>query len=233
MSNMPTSTAGEKIKKMSVSPERAGQELIDACNDMSSAGLVAGTWGNASIRYAGDMIITPSGMPYHTLTYTDLVTMDLSGDIKSGNRRPSTEAPLHLEVYRQRTGVNAVMHTHSIYASALAVARVDLPAILEEQAQLVGGEVKVAEYAPAGSVELARSASLALGQGGAVLLANHGLVGVGQNIREALLVCQIVEKACQIYILSRTIGSPYYLDNEEVTLLRNTFKQNYGQTKKV
>lgn len=229
MSNTPTSTAGEKNKNMSESPEKVGQELIDACNDMSGAGLVAGTWGNASIRYESNIIITPSGMPYHTLTCSDLVTMDLSGAIKSGSRRPSTESPLHLEIYRQRLDVKAIMHTHSIYACALAVARVDLPAILEEQTQLVGGEVTVAEYAPAGSEELARFAALALGQRGAVLLANHGLVGVGRDISEALLVCQIVEKACQIYILSRTIGSPYCLDNEEVILLRNTFMQNYGQ----
>jgi len=219
---------------MSESLERASKELIKACIDMAGAGLVTGTWGNASIRISEDvMIITPSGMPYHSLAVSDVVTMDLSGHVRKGYRRPSTEFPLHLEIYRRRPDVHAVMHTHSVYACVLAAARVDLPPLLEEQAQLVGGRVPVAEYAPAGSEDLARAVSRALGPGGAVLLANHGLVGVGKDIREALLVCEIVEKASQIYILSHSLGSPVILGESEVASLRKTFLTSYGQKKEV
>ncbi len=219
---MRTLTAGEMNNK-------AGLELIAACNDMIGSGLVAGTWGNASMRVADGLIITPSGMPYDSLNVQDIVLLNNSGNVKSGFRRPSTEAPLHLEIYRNRPDVHAIMHTHSIYASALAVSRINLPVILEEQAQLVGGEVPVSEYAPAGSEELACSASQTLGDCGAVLLANHGLVGVGKDIREALLICQIVEKACRVYIMSLSVGSPFCLDEKDVSSLRSAFLQSYGQ----
>lgn len=215
---------------MSGTLEQVSKELIKACNDMAGAGLVAGTWGNASVRLSSDVvIITPSGMPYDSLDPSDMVAMDLSGHVVQGHRRPSTEFPLHLEIYRRRPDVHAIMHTHSVYACALAAARADLPPVLEEQAQLLGGRVPVAEYAPAGTEELARAASRALGRGGAVLLANHGLVGVGRDIREALLVCRIVEKACQVYILSRSVGSPAILGEKEVAFLRKAFLTNYGQ----
>lgn len=211
--------------------EQASKELIKACNDMAEAGLVAGTWGNASVRIPGEdiVIITPSGMAYDSLAVSDMVAMDMSGDITAGERRPSTEYPLHLEIYRSRPDVHAIMHTHSVYACVLAVARADLPPIMEEQAQLVGGRVPVADYAPAGSEDLAHAASRALGTGGAVLLANHGLVGVGKTIQEAFLSCQIVEKASQIYILSLNVGQPFILSECEVSSLRNAFLTGYGQ----
>jgi len=193
---------------------------------------VAGTWGNASIRVADGMIITPSGMPYDSLNVSDMVLLDSSGSVKSGFRSPSTESPLHLEIYRNRPDVHAIMHTHSIYACALAVSRINLPVILEEQAQLVGGKVPVTDYAPAGSQELASAASQTLGAGGAVLLANHGLVGVGKDIGEALLVCQIAEKACRVYIMSLSVGTPFCLDDKDVFSLRQAFSKGYGQNMK-
>lgn len=190
---------------------------------------MAGTWGNASIRVADGMIVTPSGMPYDSLNVSDIVLLDMSGRVKLGFRSPSTESPLHLEIYRNRPDVHAIMHTHSIYACALAVSRINLPVILEEQAQLVGGKVPVTDYAPAGSQELARAASQTLGEGGAVLLANHGLVGVGKDIKEALLVCQIAEKACHVYIMSQSVGTPFCLDDKDVFSLRQAFSKGYGQ----
>lgn len=223
----------KKGDKMQQIYEQMSRDVIDAGRDMAAAGLVAGTWGNISVRVPGGdlVLITPSGMPYHSLAVSDLVTVDLSGAPRAGHRRPSTELPLHLEIYRARPDVQAIMHTHSRYACALAVARLDLPPILEEQAQLAGGRVAVASYAPAGSEALAHHAVQALGSRNAVLLANHGLVGVGGNIQEAFLVCQIIEKACQIYILSRGLGQAHVLSNSEVRALQENFRAGYGQRK--
>lgn len=214
-------------------PEKAGAELIAACRAMAEAGLVTGTWGNASLRREDVMVITPSGMPYDQLQVPDLVAVELwGGGAIRGERRPSTELALHLEIYRQRPDIGAVMHTHSVYACAMAVARVELPPVLEEQVQLVGKKVPVAAYAPAGSEELARSAASALGDGKAVFLANHGLVGVGRDIGEALLACQVVEKACRVYVCSHIIAKPVILDEAEADALHKAFLTGYGQPAK-
>ncbi|MCF8010682.1 MAG: class II aldolase/adducin family protein [Clostridiales bacterium] len=207
------------------------KEIVSACQQMASAGLVSGTWGNASSRLKDDkIIITPSGIPYNLLTPVDMTVLDISsGQVIEGKRRPSTEYTMHMEIYRQRQDVHAIMHTHSIYASTLAAARREIPPLLEEQAQLVGGKILTAEYAPAGTEDLAWNAVKALGNRNAVLLANHGLVGVGRDIKEAFLVCQVAEKACMVYLASKCLGDAVALSEEEVQALRNTFLTEYGQ----
>ncbi|MCL6635301.1 MAG: class II aldolase/adducin family protein, partial [Peptococcaceae bacterium] len=125
--------------------------------------------------------------------------------------------------------VGAIVHTHSIYASALAVLRRELPPILEETAQVAGGAVPCAAYARAGTPELAEQAAATLGQGNAVLLANHGVVGVGSHLKEALTVCQVVEKSAMVYLLAGSLGQPHILPPIEVAELRRIFTRHYGQ----
>jgi L-fuculose-phosphate aldolase len=168
-------------------------------------------------------------MPYHDLTADDLVMVDLEGKVVQGRRKPSSEINLHKAIYRERRDIQGIVHTHSLYASAFAVTRKPLPPISEEMAQILGGEVKVAPYAPAGTVELADAAVKALGDSAAVFLANHGLVGVGRTLGEAFLVCQIVEKGAQTYLLSQLMGKPYLLTDEDVSSLRKNYLESYGQ----
>lgn len=216
---------------ISVTAEKAKDLVLKTGTKMVGAGLVIGTWGNISQRVKKEnlVVITPSGMPYGCLKMVDIVVMDMEGRVVEGERRPSTEYLMHLEIYKRRWDLNAVVHTHSIYASSLAVAKEPIPPILEDMVQLVGGEVPVAEYARAGTKELARAAAEKIVRSNAVLLANHGVVGVGKNLEEALMVCLIVEKAAQIYILAKSIGHPYIIPKDEVAELREVFLGNYGQ----
>jgi L-fuculose-phosphate aldolase len=205
-------------------------EIVDTCRTMMSTGLVVGTWGNVSRRCSPESFqITPSGIPYHELQPGDIVDVDLQSGDCSGNMRPSTETPLHVAIYRRRPDVGAIVHTHSPYAAVFAVNRTEIPVLLEEMAQLVGGSVSVTPYAAPGSTDLAERAVDALQDRAAVLLANHGLVGVGRTLRDALTVCQVVEKSAQVFLWAKLSGSPHLLGVQEVQKLRQGFLRNYGQ----
>lgn len=212
--------------------ERAREQVAKVAALMASSGLVTGTWGNLSLRLPAEedlVVITPSGVPYDTIRERDMVVLNLAGELIEGVRRPSTEYRLHLGIYRFRDDIGAVMHTHSVYATALAVAGVPLPPILEDLVQVVGGGVPVARYARAGTEELARAAIDSLGRGNAVLLANHGVVGVGRDLEECFRVCQVVERAAQIFIMAQTIGRPAVLPPGEIAELRRFYIEEYGQ----
>ena len=157
--------------------------------------LVASTWGNISGRVGPNQIyITPSGMEYESLEVEDITLIDLNGNVLEGKRKPSSEFQLHCEIYKAREDVQGIVHTHSKCASAFAVVQKPIPPLIEDMVQVVGGEVSVAQYALPGTKELATNAVWALGSKGAVLLANHGVVGVGYNLQEAYKACLLVEK---------------------------------------
>lgn len=207
------------------------QQIVEIGKQLVSTGLVIGTWGNISCLEPKkkQVIITPSGMDYNNLTQEDLVTLDLSGRILTGNRKPSSEKELHLEIYKNRPDVEAIVHTHSNYATSIAVTRLDLPPMTEDMVQLLGGPVKTADYAAAGSRQLAINAVQALGDINAVLLANHGVVGVGKNLQEALNVCLMVEKGAQLLVNSKILGKPYFIPDEDIKGMREFFLTQYGQ----
>ena len=209
------------------------QAVIDAGRQMIERGLVAGTWGNISCRADRDnwIVITPSGRPYPELQTTDLVVVDLSGNILEGER-PSSETPLHLAIYQAHPEILAVVHTHSIYATACAVAGKAIPPSLEEMVQVVGGGVDVAQYALPGTAELAQNAVLAMGDKAAVLLANHGAVACGPSLAEALLVAELVEKAAQIHAIAGQLGGARSLSEEDILRMRRFYVENYSKLKR-
>lgn len=207
------------------------KKIIEVGRILINTGLVAGTWGNISAwdEDCGGYWITPSGMDYLTLKEDDLVFLDLENKILKGKRKPSSEYLLHREVYRVRSDVKGIVHTHSPYATAHAVSRAPLPAMVEDLAMLVGGNVEVADYYPAGTQELAQGAVEKLESRNAVLLANHGLVGIGKSVEEALKVCQVVEKGAQIHIMSRILGNPILLNEQDVADMAESYRSKYGQ----
>lgn len=216
---------------MSLLIEKAREQVARAGKEMLDAGLVTGSWGNISARVPKDdvLVITPSGLDYARLRPQDMVVVGMDGRVVEGDLRPSTELAMHLGICRARPDVEAIVHTHSPYACALAVARVPLPVILEELAQVVGGPVSVADYAPSGSEALARNAVRALAGVNAVLLANHGVVGVGRSVTEALQVCRVVERAACVYLMARLAGEPAILGPQETEALRRFYITAYGQ----
>lgn len=206
-------------------------QIIEKARQMAKSGMVPGTWGNVSGRVPRQtrFLITPSGMEYDQMMPEDLVLMDGQGTVLEGRWKPSTEWRMHAAIYNARPDINAVIHNHSIYATAFAAARQPVPAVTEELAQVVGGPVPVACYEAAGTEELARAVVEALGDRCAVLLANHGVVAAGSGMEEAWRVSIIVEKTAQIAILARVLGNAHELSTEEIARLRNAFLHSYGQ----
>jgi len=214
--------------------EEEKQQVLAACRRIVAAGLVAGSSGNVSRRVEGPegaplVAITPSRVPYHRLTAADILVIDFEGDPVEGEGVPSSETLAHLAVYRARADVGAVIHTHSIYASALAVAGLEIPPLLDEQVVVLGGSVPVAEYAMAGSQELADKACAALGEGNAVLLHNHGVLGVGADLEEAASVCELVERLAQIYVLALALGQVTPLPERVVEAEKKIFRMSRGR----
>lgn len=214
--------------------QRVRQQVAELGKKMLAGGLVAGTWGNISalVPQSGVVVITPSGMDYANLQPSDMVVLDLAGKVLEGDRKPSSEAPLHLAIYRSRSDVAGVVHTHSEAATAFAVVREPILPVVEDAAMLVGGAVAVAEYALPGTEELAKNVVTALGDRYAVLMANHGLVGVGRHVEEAFTVCQVVEKSARIYAWSRSLGEPKIIPEQDVLALSQVYRHSYGQPKK-
>lgn len=208
------------------------REIIQAGLEVHERGLVAGTWGNISRRLEGDrekFAITPSGMDYRRIEERDIVTLDLDGKVVEGEKIPSTEAPLHRTIYKSKGDVNAILHTHSVFASAVACVRGDIPPIVEDMVQIIGGSVETAEYELPGTEDLASSVLEALGEKKAALLANHGVVALGGDMEEALLGAEIVEKSAKIYLMGMLLGDPKELDVEEIDKMKEMY-EDYGQS---
>jgi L-fuculose-phosphate aldolase len=187
------------------------QELCNVSVEMYRRGLVGAYSGNASLRLEGTgaeglLLVTPTHHPYYRLKAEELVVVTLDGEAVSDGLAPSSETKLHLEIYRQRDDVGAVVHTHSIYASVASVAGREIPPIIDEMVFTLGGGIRIGDYALPGTEELAQVAARALGDRNAALLRNHGVVGVGPDIWEALEVCDLVERLAQIFVLSQSFG---------------------------
>ncbi len=206
-------------------------QLIEACIEMSRLGFFIGTWGNISVRIEEGLLITPSAVDYNTMTREDLVVVSWDGDRISGTRSPSSEMQLHRTLLLRRPDLGAVLHSHSVYASACAVAGKTIPVTAEDIAQIIGGEVKCAPYIPGDRhVELAEGAWEAMGEySAAVLLQNHGPVVAGRNISEAVIAARVLEKAAHIFILANSLGSVISIPEENVLNERDRFLYRYGK----
>ncbi|MDW7651550.1 MAG: class II aldolase/adducin family protein [Bacillota bacterium] len=205
------------------------EKMLAVISDMCRDNLVLGTWGNVSVRDGDNsMLITPSGMNYEQLEPADLVRLSLDGGTAQGRWKPSSEWRLHAAIYRGRQDISAIVHTHSVYATAFAVARMPIPAVVEDLVQVAGGSVDVADYTLPGTDELAENALLALGNKSAVLLASHGLVGAAQTLEEALKVCRIAEKTAQVALFARLLGPVHELSEEDIRAMRNFYLTSYG-----
>jgi L-fuculose-phosphate aldolase len=178
-------------------------ELVAAAREMLRLGLVAGTSGNISARDADGIHITPSRLPYEDMTETDLVTLGPTGEVIGSGREPSSERRVHLAVYAARPDARAIVHTHSVHATAWSFLGEPLDTGTEELVHAAGGAVQTSPYAATGSEEIAELCVDALGDRRAVLLGRHGVVGLGGTPAEALVTCEAVERQAQIAWLLR------------------------------
>ena len=207
--------------------------IVEACHRLEAGGLVAGASGNVSVKLPvteGPVLlaITPSQVPYRVLQPAQVLVINLEGEVVEGEGRPSSEKLTHLAAYKAREDVGAVIHSHSVYASALALAGQELPPVLDEAVVALGGPVRVAEFGMSATEELANNAVEALGLRQAVLLRNHGVLGVGRDLEEVLTVVEIVERTAKIYLLARTLGDVPSLPPNVVDIEQKYFRMLHG-----
>lgn len=206
-----------------------GKKIIETALYIQRTGLVRGTSGNISARTNNGFLITPSGMKYNALQPSDIVEIDMGGNIIAGARKPSIEKDLHRLIYQKRPDAAAIIHVHSIYATAVASARKNLPAVTDNLAAFFGSEIPCAAYARSGSFELAENVCKKLGNGFGVLMSNHGALCVGTTIEQALERCEVLEESAKIYLLSQNLGGAVCLTEEETKLQFTSISKKYGQ----
>jgi len=191
------------------------EDVLDAAKAMLAMGLVSGTAGNVSGRVAEDRVcLTPSSVPYETMTLDDLVVTDLDGNVLEGERGPTTEKALHLSALRLHDDINATMHCHARYATMFALTRQSIPAVIEEFVVFVGGDVEVADYKTTGTDELADEVAKRVSDRSAVLMANHGLFAVGKDPKHVLHVAHLVERTAEIIWGARQLGEVVPIPDE-------------------
>lgn len=207
--------------------------VLDTARKMIERGLVVGTMGNVSMRVHKqgndeDLVaITPSGCYYDSLTVNDIVIVDFNGGCVEGDKRPSIETMLHVGIYKARRSVHAVVHTHPVFSGVVSMTCHEIPPLLDEQVVCLGGEIAVADYALPGSDGLVRNVITALGKQNAVILANHGALAVGTDLKDALTNSEMLEKIARMYIYALGTGTIKLLPEEAVRIERSMFDTQY------
>ncbi len=218
------------MKKPAIIPREYQQLLLDYGRRLLTDGLTTGTGGNLSValRTQNLIVITPSGIDYDQLRIDDISLIDFDGRRLAGEK-PSSEWHLHSALYRQRPEINAVVHTHSRFATTLALLHKPLPACH----YLIGvagcKEVRVAPYATFGTPELAEKTVTALGSNDrCILMANHGLIAIGNELEQAYHTALYIEEVAELYHRTLTIGNPVILSDREMEEALIRF-QSYGR----
>ena len=203
-------------------------EIISTGQRMLSSGLTPGKSGNVSARSDSGMLITPTGMAYGELKPSDIVAIRNDGTAMTGQRVPSSEWRFHLAIYKARDDVEAIVHTHSLNATALACIHRSIPAFHYMVAVAGGDRILCAPYATYGTETLAKNVVKALGERRACLIANHGAIAVGESLRKAYDLAWEVETLSAQYARARQLGRPRLLSAREMNLVLEKFK-TYGK----
>ena len=204
------------------------ESVIAAVRSLNKHRLGVGTAGNVSARIKQGYLITPTGMDYEAMAPTDIVSMDMHGNRAEGDLKPSSEWRFHQDIYAARMDVNAIVHTHSPCATALSCTRQDLPAFHYMVAGAGGSSIRCAAYATYGTQELSDNTLAALADRQACLLANHGVIALGEDVESAFKMAQLVEELARQYLFSRMAGTPVLLGEDEMNVNLEKFK-DYGK----
>ena len=207
---------------------RLREEVAATALAMSQKGLSPQRSGNVSARYEDALLVTPSGIPYGDIGPDDIVRVEMDGTLKAGQLKPSSEAPFHLAIYQAFPAARAIVHCHSMAATALACARLEIPAFHYMVAVAGGKKIPLADYATFGTDELAAAAVKALEGHRACLLANHGQIAWSATIAKALELAAEVETLARQYIDVLALGRPHILDDAEMDRVIEKFR-SYGK----
>lgn len=207
------------------------EAIIEYGRNLIKSKLTTGSGGNLSIinRAKNLIAIKPSGVDYFLMKPEDVVVVSPDGDIVEGNLEPSSEIRFHLALLKHRSDINAVVHTHQVYATTIACLNWELPAV-HYLIGYSGNKVPLAKYATYGTKELSDNIIAAIGNYNACLMANHGIVTVGKTIESAFATAEELELVSRIYYQTKCIGQPAILSDEEMIIIGERFK-TYGQRK--
>ncbi|MFT6301734.1 MAG: L-fuculose-phosphate aldolase [Granulosicoccus sp.] len=209
------------------------KKIIELCLLMNSSGLNQGTSGNISARHKGSMLITPSGIPYEKLVPKDIAKLSLDNDDIDwdGPYKPSSEWHFHKAILQDKPELDAVVHTHSTFATVVSIARDTIPACHYMIAAFGGNSVRCADYETFGTPELSASITKAMVDRSACLLANHGMIAAGKDLDNAMWAAVELETLSKQYYYSKLAGDMKILSDDEMNVVAEKFK-NYGQKDK-
>ena len=189
------------------------RQLVDGAAQVASIGLVPLTQGNLSLRdpQSGHVLITPHDYPYDQLRPDDVVALDLAGNVVEGAREPSHEAPVHLAVYERRSDAAAIVHAEPIYTNVFGVLHKPIAPLHVNTLIDVGGAVPVMPFAPSGSRQFGYDMLEVMGDKRAVVWANHGMLAIGDSLRQAIHCTVMVEISAQLYHMALQHGEPHLI----------------------
>jgi L-fuculose-phosphate aldolase len=202
--------------------EQLRQQLLDTSRRLVELGLNRGSSGNASVRYDGGMLITPSALPVSEMTLESMVRMDLDGNVRQGGK-PSSEWRFHRDILVARPEVGAVLHMHSTFATTIACLRKDVPPVHYMIAMAGGDSIRCTPYTVFGEQTLSDHALEALRDRKACLLGNHGMIALGTDLADALAVAVEVEFVCEIYWRTLQAGEPKILTAQQMHEVKEKF----------
>lgn len=206
------------------------KKIIELCLQMNSSGLNQGTSGNISARHEGSMLITPSGIPYEKLLPKDIAKLSLDNDDIDwdGPYKPSSEWHFHKAILQDKPELDAIVHTHSTFATVVSIARDNIPACHYMIAAFGGNSVRCADYETFGTPELSVSIIKAMIDRSACLLANHGMIAAGKDLDKAMWAAVELETLSKQYYYSKLAGDMKILPDNEMAVVIEKFK-SYGQ----
>lgn len=208
------------------------QQVIATCCRLDALGLNQGTSGNVSVRCGANLadgfFLTPTSLPYDRMVPEDIVHVGLDGHC-TGPRRPSSELPFHLEIMRTRPDATAIVHTHSLHATAVSCLRREIPAVHYLVGLFGGATLRCADYATFGTPELSANLLRALRARRGALMANHGLVVLGSSLDQALSLTLEAETLAKIYLHTLSAGTPVILSETDMAAVNEKFRAfGYG-----
>jgi len=211
--------------------EELCQQVYEGNLMLSKAGLVTWTSGNVSGRdpETGYVVIKPSGVRYEQMAVSDMVIVDLEGNVIEGDLKPSVDTATHLYVYCHRSDVSGMVHTHSPFATAFAAVGRPIPVYLTAMADEFGEAIPVGAYAKIGGQEIGREIVRSIGDSRAILLKNHGVFTVGSSVTDAVKAAVMVEDVARTVYYALQLGQPDEIPPGEVERAHRRYVEKYGQ----
>ena len=205
-------------------------EVVKGSNKIFRRGLVQTGEGNVSVRVPGknELFITPTFNLYENLRNEDIVHITFDGKVLNAGKKPSSEYKLHVEVYKKRPSVSAVIHTHSPYATMMSAARIKIPVLIEEQVIFLGGYVDVSEFASAHTEEFSVNAIKGLGTRNGTLMANHGVLVCGRNMDHAVKMAELIEKLAWIHYGATLMGGTNIISGDSCPMFIDMFEEKFA-----